>query len=352
VSPIDDTPAAQAGLQPGDLIVTVDGQRTADFSLTEIETRLRGDIGSKVVLTVRRQGRDPFDVTLQRAEIRIKSVKVHLEAGSIAYVRISSFIDSTDTELHAALQAVQHQAASGDKAGGDYTGGDKAAADRTGSGKLTGLVLDLRNDPGGLVDQAVAVAGDFLDKGEIVSIRGRRPDDVKHYDARPGDITHGLPIIVLINGGSASASEIVAGALHDDQRAVLLGTKSFGEGSAQSIVPLNGRGAVRLTTARYYTPAGRSIQAEGITPDIEVAPARIEPIQEAAIQHEADLRGALKNTDKATAAPPDVPSGTAPAAPSKTAAVGAALIGSPDDYQLARALDLLRGVAMLKDRAD
>jgi carboxyl-terminal processing protease len=337
VSPIDDTPAAEAGLQPGDLIMKVDGQATSDFSLTEIVTRLRGDIGSKVTLTVRRAGRDPFDVTLQRAEIKIKSVKGHLEAGGIAYIRVSSFIENTDDELRQALQAIQKQASS-----------DKSA-DKTSIGKLTGLVLDLRNDPGGLVDQAVAVAGEFLDKGEIVSIRGRHPDDVKRYNAKAGDITHGLPIVVLINAGSASASEIVAGALHDDQRAVLLGTKSFGKGSVQTIIPLNGRGALRLTTARYYTPSGRSIQAEGIAPDIEVQPARIEHFKEAMIQHEADLRGALKNTDK-IAATPSAAAGPTPATADKATAVGTPQIGTADDYQLARALDLLRGVTLLKAR--
>ncbi|MBV8654345.1 MAG: S41 family peptidase [Alphaproteobacteria bacterium] len=352
VSPIDDTPAAEAGLQPGDLIMKVDGQATSDFSLTEIVTRLRGDIGSKVTLTVRRAGRDPFDVTLQRAEIKIKSVKAHLETGGIAYIRISSFIENTDDELRQALQAIQRQAAA-DKAGGDKspdkTSNDKTSSDKPGSGKLTGLVLDLRNDPGGLVDQAVAVAGDFLDKGEIVSIRGRHPDDVKRYNAKSGDISHGVPIVVLINAGSASASEIVAGALHDDQRAVLLGTKSFGKGSVQTIIPLNGRGALRLTTARYYTPSGRSIQAEGIEPDIAVEPARIEHFKEAMIQHEADLRGALKNTDK-IAATPGAPAGPAPATADKAAALGSPQIGTADDYQLARALDLLRGVALLKAR--
>ena len=284
---------------PGDLITKVDGQPTADFTLAEIVTRLRGDIGSKVVLTLQRIGRDPFEVTLRRAEIKIKSVKGHLENGGLAYIRVSSFIENTDDELRATLRAIERQAAASD--------------DPAGRGKLTGLVLDLRNDPGGLVDQAVAVAGDFLDKGEIVSIRGRRPDDVKRYGAKPGDITHEIPIVVLINGGSASASEIVAGALRDDHRAVLLGSKSFGKGSVQTIIPMPGHGALRLTTARYFTPSGRSIQAEGIVPDIEVEPARIERIKEAMTQHEADLRGALKNPNPAASAP-NVPPGATPAA--------------------------------------
>jgi carboxyl-terminal processing protease len=335
VSPIDDTPAAAAGLLTGDLITKVDGQATTDFTLSEIVARLRGDVGSKVVLTMLRAGREPFDVTLKRAEIKIKSVRGHIEDGGIAYIRISSFIANTDSDLRATLQTITGQAA--------------ASRDPAAGRKLTGLVLDLRNDPGGLVDQAVAVAGDFLDKGEIVSIRGRRPEDVKRYGAKSGDITHGLPIVVLINGGSASASEIVAGALRDDHRAVLLGTRSFGKGSVQTIIPIPGNGALRLTTARYYTPSGRSIQAEGIMPDIEVEPVHIERIQEAAIEHEADLRGALKNPDQATATP-NVPPGTAPAAPPKPAAVGTPLMGTPDDYQLARALDLLRGVTLLRDR--
>ncbi len=225
-------------------------------------------------------------------------------------------------------------------------------------------MLDLRNNPGGLLEQAIAVVNDFVDKGEIVSTRGRHPEDAQRYNAKPpGDLTHGLPMVVLINGGSASASEIVAGALQDHHRAILLGTRSFGKGSVQTIIQLPGHGAMRLTTARYYTPSGRSIQAEGIEPDIVVEPAKIQKINEGLTQHEADLRGALKNTDPgakpATPAPanqnqpakPNDGSSQNQAAPSdQTGTVDASVIGTTEDYQLARAIDMLRGVALFGRR--
>ena len=347
ISPIDDTPAATAGLRPGDVISKIDGETASDFTLGELVTRLRGTVGSKVVLTVQRAGQAPFDVSLTRADITVKSVKSQLVGNDVGYVRIASFIDSTDHDLHAAVEGLERQ----------------AAAKRP-DNKLIGLVLDLRNDPGGLVDQAVAVAGDFLEKGEIVSLRGRNPDDVRRYEAKAGDLAHGVPLVVLINAGSASASEIVAGALQDDRRAVLLGTRSFGKGSVQTIIPLGDDGALRLTTARYYTPSGRSIQGEGITPDIEVAPARIERLNQVAALREADLRGALKNPDQQAATPPaapppaatpptaaapapDVPPGATPAAaPTTPTALDAPLLGTADDYQLARAVDLLDGLAL------
>jgi carboxyl-terminal processing protease len=346
ISPIDDTPAAAAGIKPGDIIAKIDGQPTTDLTLNDAVAKLRGAAGTSVVVTMVRTGREPFDVTLKRADIKIKSVKSHLSRGKFGYVRISSFIDETDRDLRAAVDKL----------------------DKESGGKVSGIVLDLRNDPGGLVDQAVAVADDFLDKGEIVSIRGRQVDDEKRYTATAGDIAHGAPIVVLINAGSASASEIVAGALHDDHRALLLGTRSFGKGSVQTIIPLAGHGALRLTTARYYTPSGRSIQAEGITPDIVVDPARIEQVAVRGIIHEADLRNALKNTDKvadqdkkgapSAAAPPpvqpappaNVPPGTKPATAPKPE-LDATTIGTPADYQLARALDLLEGYALMRSAA-
>jgi carboxyl-terminal processing protease len=332
VSPIDDTPAAKAGLKPGDLIAKIDGEPTTDLTLNDAVEKLRGPVGSTVVVTILRSGREPFDVSLERAEIKIKSVKTHLERENVGYIRISSFIEGTDRDLRAGV----------------------AQLDTDSGGKLIGYVLDLRNDPGGLVDQAVAVSDDFIEKGEIVSIRGRRPDDMKRYMATAGDITHGKPLVVLINGGSASASEIVAGALHDDHRAILLGTKSFGKGSVQTIIPLAGHGALRLTTARYYTPSGRSIQAEGIVPDIAVEPARIEKLGETGIVHEADLRNALKNPEAAkatpSARPAKVPPGATPAA-APAPELEAATIGTAADYQLARAVDLLKGVAMLHSGA-
>src|SRR5216683_1953387 len=254
VSPIDDTPAAHAGLKPGDLITHLDGAPIQGLTLPEAVEKMRGPVNSDINLTIRREGREPFDVKLTRAVIRIQSVRSHLESNNIGYVRITSFNEQTDVGLNNAMKNLKQQA----------------------SNKLIGVILDLRNNPGGLLDQAVAVSDAFLEKGEIVSTRGRRADDAQRYNARTGDIAAGLPIAVLINGGSASASEIVAGALQDHHRAVLLGTKSFGKGSVQTIIPLAGHGAMRLTTARYYTPSGRSIQAKGIDPDIVVEAAKIE----------------------------------------------------------------------------
>jgi carboxyl-terminal processing protease len=305
--------------------------------LPEAVEKMRGLVNSPIKLTIRREGRDPFDVTLTRAIVKIQSVKSHLEGDNIGYIRITSFNEQTDTGLQNAVKTLKQQAGN----------------------KLVGYVLDLRNNPGGLLDQAIAVSDAFIERGEIVSTRGRRSEDAQRYNARAGDITNGLPIVVLINGGSASASEIVAGALQDHHRAVLLGTKSFGKGSVQTIIPLPGHGAMRLTTARYYTPSGRSIQAKGIEPDILVEPAKIEKVAQAAIRHEADLRGALKNTDKAAAqpsgdAPANVPPGTTPAAPAEkgdASSVDPLVLGTAEDYQLARALDMLRGVALFNGRA-
>jgi carboxyl-terminal processing protease len=331
VSPIDDTPAAKAGLKPGDFITHLDGEPVLGLSLNEAVERMRGPVASDIKLTIRREGRDAFDVTLTRAVVKIQSVKYHLEGSDIGYVRITSFNEQADSGLQAAMKALKNQA------------GDR----------LGGIVLDLRNNPGGLLDQAIAVSDDFLDKGEIVSTRGRHSEDAARYNAKPGDLTSGLPMVVLINGGSASASEIVAGALQDHHRAVLLGTRSFGKGSVQTIIQLPGHGAMRLTTARYYTPSGRSIQAKGIEPDITVEPAKIEKIAVNEGRHEADLRGALKNTDPSAAKPQgaNVPPGATPAAPQEPLAVDPNVLGTADDYQLARALDMLRGVALFNTKA-
>src|SRR6185312_3740015 len=237
VSPIDDTPAARAGLRPGDLITNLNGEAVQGLTLPEAVEKMRGPVNSDITLTIRREGRDPFDVKLTRANIKIQSVRSHLQGSDVGYIRITSFNEQTDVGLNAAMKNLKQQA----------------------NNKLSGIILDLRNNPGGLLDQAVAVSDAFLDKGEIVSTRGRRAEDAQRYDARQGDIANGLPVVVLINGGSASASEIVAGALQDHHRAILVGTKSFGKGSVQTIIPLPGHGAMRLTTARYYTPSGRSI---------------------------------------------------------------------------------------------
>jgi carboxyl-terminal processing protease len=309
VSPIDDTPAARAGLKPGDLITQLDGTPVQGMTLPEAVEKMRGPINSDITLRIRRAGKDPFDVKLTRATIKIQSVRSHLEDGNIGYVRITSFNEQTDVGLENAMKNLKQQDGN----------------------KLAGIVLDLRNNPGGLLDQAVAVSDAFLDKGEIVSTRGRRPDDAQRYNAHPGDITGGLPVVVLINSGSASASEIVAGALQDHHRAILMGTRSFGKGSVQTIIPLPGHGAMRLTTARYYTPSGRSIQAKGIEPDIIVEAAKIE--------HPAnDANAVAKKEDTAK---------TDPDNPEDQATVDPTVIGTPDDYQLARAVDMLRGVALL-----
>ncbi|HTQ34189.1 MAG TPA: S41 family peptidase [Stellaceae bacterium] len=305
VSPIDDTPAAHAGLKPGDLITHLDGNPVQGMTLPEAVEKMRGPINSEVTLRIRRAGKDPFDVKLTRATIKIQSVRSHLEGDNIGYIRITSFNEQTDVGLEAAMKSLKQKAGN----------------------KLAGIVLDLRNNPGGLLDQAVAVSDAFIDKGEIVSTRGRRPDDAQRYNAHPGDITCGLPMVVLINSGSASASEIVAGALQDHHRAILMGTRSFGKGSVQTIIPLPGHGAMRLTTARYYTPSGRSIQAKGIEPNIIVEAAKIE--------HPAgDAAGTpTKTTEKAGSDH------------GEEATVDPSVIGTADDYQLARAVDMLRGIA-------
>ena len=314
VSPIDDTPAAHAGLKPGDLITHLDGDPVQGMTLPEAVEKMRGPVSSEIKLTIRREGKDPFDVNLVRATIKIQSVRSHLEGDNIAYVRITTFNEQTDVGLNNAMKNLKQQA----------------------GGKLLGVILDLRNDPGGLLDQAVAVADAFLEKGEIVSTRGRRSEDAQRYNARPGDIAAGLPIAVLINGGSASASEIVAGALQDHHRAILLGTRSFGKGSVQTIIPLPGHGAMRLTTARYYTPSGRSIQAKGIEPDIVVEAAKIEKTPD---KGEAKVATAsdLKRDDSGDGG-------------AEQSSVDPSIIGTPADYQLTRAVDMLRGIALFNGR--
>jgi carboxyl-terminal processing protease len=339
VSPIDDTPAARAGLKPNDLITHLDGESIAGLSLPEAVEKMRGPVNSQIKLTIRREGREPFDVSLTRAVVKIQSVKSHIEGDNVGYIRITSFNEQTDSGLQNAVKSLKQEAGK----------------------KLIGFVLDLRNNPGGLLDQAIAVSDAFIERGEIVSTRGRRSEDAQRWNAKGGDIASGLPIVVLINGGSASASEIVAGALQDHRRAILLGTKSFGKGSVQTIIPLPGHGAMRLTTARYYTPSGRSIQAKGIEPDVVVEPAKIEKIAQGVVRHEADLRGALKNTDKPAAQtttqpgatanpPPNIPPGTTPADKGETPSVDPLVLGTAEDYQLARALDMLRGVALFNGR--
>ena len=315
VSPIDDTPAFDAGLQPEDLILTVNDESIVGITLSEAVEKLRGPIGSEVNITVQRADGEPFDVAIIRDEIKIRSVRSRLYE-DIGYIRITTFSEQTSPGLKKAVEELSKEAENG----------------------LTGIVLDLRNNPGGLLSEAIKVTDAFLERGEIVSTRGRDSSDMQHAYARPGDITNGLPVVVLINSGSASASEIVAGALKDHRRAILMGTRSFGKGSVQTIMPMPGHGAIRLTTARYYTPSGVSIQAKGIAPDIEVALARIEKLNQGPIREE-DLRGALDGSEEEADenASNDGEQAEAPVDPSEI------------DFQLARALDLLRGLTIFKD---
>jgi len=313
VSPIDDTPASRAGLQAGDYITHIDGEPVLGLSLSEAVEQMRGPVNSTIRLTITRVGTEkPFDVDIVRDVIRIQSVRARAE-GDIAYVRITSFNEQTDVGLKRLLNRVKEEI------GDDYKG----------------VILDLRNNPGGLLDQAVAVSDAFLERGEIVSTRGRKPEDMQRFNAREGDLADGMPVVVLINGGSASASEIVAGALQDHKRAIILGTKSFGKGSVQTIIPLQGHGAIRLTTARYYTPSGRSIQAKGIDPDIEVPQGRLETVGAAPRPSEADLREHLEAEGE------DGQDGNAAAGSDRTR----------EDFQLAYAVDLLRGLALLQKNA-
>jgi len=322
VSPIDGTPADRAGIRPGDMITHINDEPVLGMTLAEAVERMRGPVDTKIDLTVRRQGvEEPLDLSLARAVITISPVRWRAE-GTVGYVRITTFNEQTEDALGEAVDGLKSELGP----------------------SLKGVVLDLRNNPGGLLEQAVSIADAFLDRGEIVSTRGRRADAIQRFNARRGDMLDGLPMVVLINGGSASASEIVAGALQDHQRAIVMGTPSFGKGSVQTIMPLPGHGAIRLTTARYYTPAGTSIQARGITPDIEVVQSRIEAIEESRpARREADLRGRLDNGQGSDDESEE-------AERSDQAAGEQDDDGPITDYQLARALDLLRGVAMFGAR--
>ncbi len=315
VSPIDDTPAYRAGVQAGDYIVQIDDEAVMGMTLSDAVEKMRGDVGTEIKLVIRRESEvDPVDITLERDVIRIQSVKYEVKDDSVGYIRITTFNQNTDTGLKEAVDHIKKELGN----------------------KLIGYVLDLRNNPGGLLDQAIAVSDAFLDKGEIVSTRGRNERDTKRDNAHSGDIADGLPIVILINGGSASASEIVSGALQDHKRAILLGTQSFGKGSVQTVIPLPGHGAMRLTTARYYTPSGRSIQAKGIEPDILVEQAKIETVATRRFS-ESDLRGALDN-DKKKPVPKDkvvIPEGNTEGAEPEAV-----------DYQLLRAVDLISGLSL------
>jgi len=307
ISAMDGMPAAGAGIKPEDRITAINGMQVADHDFNESIDRMRGPVGTKVVLTIQRASeKKPFDVTLTRANVPFEAVTHHRE-GDIGYVRLPSFNEQTADGLEKAVRALKKEIGP----------------------NIRGYVLDLRNNPGGLLDQAVQVSDDFLDAGEIVSTRGRHNADTQRFDAKPGDIADGKPVVVLINAGTASASEIVSGALQDHKRATILGMTSFGKGSVQSILPLGeGRGALRLTTARYYTPSGHSIQAQGIIPDIQVAQG--DEVPKSLRYSEADLEGHLAGEPL-------------PASRLNAPVIYAAPGKKYDDFQLAYALDILRG---------
>ncbi len=329
VAPMDDTPAANAGIQAGDFITHVDGESVLGLTLDEAVDMMRGPVGSEIIITVAREGVDqPFDVSIIRDTITLTAVRARLE-GDTAVVRITTFNDQTYPNLEAGLRDVAEEAG--------------------GMENINGVVIDLRNNPGGLLSQAIRVSDAFLDSGEIVSTRGRDPQDGDRYNASAGDLAEGKPVVVLINGGSASASEIVAGALQDHHRAVVIGTKSFGKGSVQTVMPLRGDGAMRLTTARYYTPSGRSIQALGISPDIVVQQPPAREVAEADEEDtsaadrfrrsEADLRGSLDNDSLTEDQREQIEA--------DRAKVEAAAELREEDYQLAYAIDILTGLSRL-----
>ena len=323
IAPIDGTPAADAGIEPGDRISKIDAQSTTGMDVEEIVKRLRGAPGTRVTLTVSRNDRPPFELTLSRAVIHVVSVKSDLKGDNIGYVRIGAFTESTARELATAIGRLKDRA----------------------RGRLNGLILDLRNDPGGLLDAAVEVAGDFTDGGVVVTTRGRTGQDDHVYRApATGDLVRGTPIVVLINSASASAAEIVAGALQDHHRATVMGTRSFGKGSVQTVIPLDGQGALRLTTALYYTPSGRSIQGQGIVPDIVVGLPKNQQVANAVVTYESDLYRALKNTGPLASGSAKNATGLLRADTTQAAEhpIKPLIIGTSNDAQFAAALDYLQ----------
>lgn len=324
ITPMDGTPADEAGVEAGDFITHVDGTSLLGLTLSEAVELMRGEIGSEIVITVVREGEDePFDITIVRDVIRMTAVRHRLE-GNTAVLRVATFSEQTYTNLRDGLEQMIEE-----------VGGIE---------NLEGVVLDLRNNPGGLLTQAIRVADAFMEQGEIVSTRGRDPADGERYNATPGDLIEGLPLVVLINGGSASASEIVAGALQDHSRAVVVGTNSFGKGSVQSVMPVQGDGAMRLTTSLYYTPSGRSIQALGVSPDILVEQRDIGEVETNGRPQrtEATLRGALSNSTLTDDEREQLEQ--------EQAEAQAALELRAEDYQLAYAIDILHGLNALRPR--
>lgn len=331
VSPIDGTPADAAGIMAGDFITSVDGESVLGLTLDDAVDLMRGPVGSEILITVVREGEiEPFEVSIIRDTIKLTAVR-HRTEGNAVVLRVTTFNDQTFPNLKDGLE--------------------EQVAEAGGIDNIDGVIIDLRNNPGGLLNQAIYVSDAFLDAGEIVSTRGRDPEDGDRFNAQPGDLAEGKPIVVLINGGSASASEIVAGALQDHRRAIVVGTKSFGKGSVQTVVPLAGEGAMRLTTARYYTPSGRSIQALGISPDIIVEqprPVAVDPDAEEETDRprrsEADLRGSLDNDSLSDDEISQIEEDRARAE--------AAAQLREDDYQLAYAIDILKGLNALGPAAE
>jgi carboxyl-terminal processing protease len=333
ISPQDGSPAARAGIRPGDVIFTIDKEPTYDLTLSEAEQKLRGPVGGEVQLTLRRGTEKPIDLTLKREAYKLRTVVGRVEAGNIGYLRIAGFDGGTQAALAAAVQDLRQKIGS----------------------RLIGLILDLRNNPGGVFDAAVAVADAFIDKGDIVVVKGRKPTSVRRISATVGDLANGLALVALVNGGTAREAELVAGALQDNRRAVLLGTQTFGESSIESMIPLPGNGAIRLTTARFMTPTGRQIQGKGLEPDLVVMPLKLEKLVRGDRRREADLRGALKNTDPiapSSKPPADAsPGATDAPAVSEAHSVATSDIGSAGDEQLSQALDVLHGLALVSGRA-
>jgi carboxyl-terminal processing protease len=320
ISPIDDTPAARAGVQAGDLIIKIDETPVKGLSLSDAVKKMRGEPGTKIALTVLREGTsDPLTFDMKRDIINVSSVRSRMLESGIAYLRVTTFSSSTGKGLNEEFKKLR-----------------KAAP----GGQLKGMVLDLRNNPGGVLNAAVEVSDAFLDKGSIVSIKGRVNDSNREYNANPGDLLDGKPLVVLVNGGSASASEIVAGALQDHKRALLVGGKTFGKGSVQTILPLQNDSAIKLTTARYYTPSGRSIQAEGITPDIAIRPVKVSKAeQQGEGITEADLEGSLTNEKKVTETPEQ--------AEARKKETEAQQQMAETDYALYEAVNLLKGMIIV-----